>query len=132
MRFMEFLIFSSALTLVTCQANNTTTILETAATTPLNTSAITVLVLSTFDPNNKPMTVNFDGKSVTHADMRHGFTFEIVLGVVNDDLHFKYGNGVSAHEGCGLTFKGRFWYFGGYGKSFKRQVSLKETVHSTY
>ena len=77
MRFMEFLIFSSALTLVTCQANDTTTILETAATTPLNTSAITVLVLSTFDPNNKPMTVNFDGKSVTHADVIHETWFHL-------------------------------------------------------
>ena len=77
MRFMEFLIFSSALTLVTCQANNTATILETAETTPSNTSANTVLVLSTFDPNNKPMTVNFDGKSVTHPDFIHEIWFDL-------------------------------------------------------
>ena len=62
MRFLEFLIFSPILTLVTSQVNNTVTN-SIASPTPLHAPANNVLVLSTFDPNSKPLTVNFDGKS---------------------------------------------------------------------
>ena len=44
------------------------------------------------------------------------------LGNVNDDLDFQYGEGTKASWGCGTTFKGEFWYFGGTGDGF-RQVN---------
>ena len=77
MTFLEFLIISPILTLVTCQVNNTVTN-SIASTTPLHAPANNVLVLSTFDPNNKPLTVNFDGKS----EMNHMvLPFEIFQGL---------------------------------------------------
>ena len=130
MRFLEFLIISPILTLVTCQVNNTVTNSK-SSTRPLHAPANNVLVLSTFDPNNKPLTVNFDGKSeMNHMVLVNRFTIQDILGAVNDDLDFKYGNGVAAHVGCGLTFKGQFWYFGGYGKVFNRQVIVKGIIYS--
>ena len=32
---------------------------------------------------------------------------------MNDDLNFEYGYGAVAHNGCGATLFGEFWYFGG-------------------
>ena len=43
-----------------------------------------------------------------------------ILGNLNEDLSFGYGNGAEAAFGCGATLKGEFWYFGGY--DLKRQV----------
>ena len=45
-------------------------------------------------------------------------------GVVNDDLDFNYGSGVSAKYGCGVTLHGRFWYLGGDGSTYNRQVNI--------
>ena len=46
-----------------------------------------------------------------------------VSGVVNDDLDFTYGSGVSLYRGCGVALQGRMWYLGGFGAR-KRQVRL--------
>ena len=53
------------------------------------------------------MIVDFDGKN----------TFEVnyvifILGNVNEDLNFEYGEGATALGGCGATLFGEFWYFG--------------------
>ena len=45
-------------------------------------------------------------------------------GVVNDDLNFNYGYGVSAYGGCGVTINGQFWYLGGQGSTYTRQVTI--------
>ena len=45
-------------------------------------------------------------------------------GVVNNDLDLNYGSGVSPTAGCGVTLRGQFWYFGGSGSQYKRQVSF--------
>ena len=42
---------------------------------------------------------------------------------MNDDLDFSYGNGVSPKEGCGVTLRGQFWYLGGTGSEYRRQVN---------
>ena len=49
--------------------------------------------------------------------------FEITSsGNVNDDLDFEYGDGTTVAYGCGATFMGEFWYFGGDGAANNRQV----------
>ena len=45
-------------------------------------------------------------------------------GVVNNDLDFNYGSGVSAHSGCGVTLRGQFWYLGGHPSTYYRQVNI--------
>ena len=35
---------------------------------------------------------------------------------MNDGLDFEYGEGAKAYRGCGVTFRGEFWYFGGGGQ----------------
>jgi len=85
----------------------TSTPAVTTATVPATTTSPTgnaVLVLSTFNSNNKPFIVDFNGN-------------------VNEDLSFQYGDGTQAHYGCGATLKNIFWYFGGSGSN-KRQVKL--------
>ena len=37
----------------------------------------------------------------------------MISGDVNDDLNFEFGDGAVAHNGCGATLFGEFWYFGG-------------------
>ena len=44
-------------------------------------------------------------------------------GNVNEELNFEFGEGATVYEGCGATFMGEFWYFGGYDLANKRQVS---------
>ena len=38
----------------------------------------------------------------------------MVLGNINQNLAFEYGDGAIAHYGCGVTLNGEFLYFGGY------------------
>ena len=63
-----------------------------------------------------------------------GFFCEIhfILGNVNEDLAFEYGDGTETHYGCGATLQNEFWYFGGYNQ--KRQVSLIKVtkLHNTF
>ena len=40
--------------------------------------------------------------------------YEIILGKVNDDIEFTYGEETATYYGCGATLRGEFWYFGGY------------------
>ena len=52
----------------------------------------------------------------------------MISGDVNDDLNFEFGDGAVAHNGCGATLFGEFWYFGGgtgstSANSQKRRVS---------
>ena len=47
-----------------------------------------------------------------------------VSGVVNDDLDFTYGSGVSLRYGCAVTLQGRMLYLGG-GEAHERQVRFK-------
>ena len=58
----------------------------------------------------------------------HIYTFS---GVVNDDLDFNYGSGVSAHSGCGVTLRGQFWYLGGDGSMYNRQVNINAYLFQT-
>jgi len=57
-------------------------------------STNSVLVLSTYNQNNIPLIIGQDGSS-------------------NNALNFEYGDEVVAHNGCGATLFGQFWYFGG-------------------
>ena len=45
-------------------------------------------------------------------------------GVVNDDLDFTYGSGVSLKSGCAVTLRGRMLYLGGR-EAHERQVRFK-------
>ena len=47
-----------------------------------------------------------------------------VSGVVNDDLDFTYGSGVSLRNGCAVTLQGRMLYLGGLG-DYTRQVRFE-------
>ena len=49
------------------------------------------------------------------------YFYFVSLGNVNNDLTFEYGEGTSTYGGCGVTFLGEFWYFGG--ESYRRQVN---------
>ena len=82
----------------------TTTSLPETTTSP---TANAVLVLSTRDATNKPMIVDFDGKNTLKVNY-----VIFILGNVNEDLNFEYGDGASAYLGCGATLFGEFWYFG--------------------
>ena len=42
---------------------------------------------------------------------------------MNEDLNFEYGEGATAAFGCGVVFKGEYFYFGGTAYEV-RQVSL--------
>ena len=56
--------------------------------------------------NNKPMVVDFEGR-------------------VNRDVFIDMGEFNELHWGCGTTFYGEFWYFGGdYRDQHERQVSF--------
>ena len=48
-----------------------------------------------------------------------------VSGAVNDDIDFSYGSGIQ--EGCGVTLRDQFWYFGGVGQ-YIRQVSFEVII----
>ena len=74
-----------------------------AVTTTTASPATSVLVLSTANSANKPMIVDFNGN-------------------VNEDLNFEYGEEVTVYDGCGASFMGEFWYFGGDGAANNRQV----------
>ena len=45
-------------------------------------------------------------------------------GVVNDDLDFTYGSGVSLKHGCAVALKGLMWYLGGE-YAHERQVRFE-------
>ena len=48
---------------------------------------------------------------------------------MNGDLNFEYGEGADARYGCGVFFKGEYFYFGGSnGSGTIRQVS--SSLHS--
>ena len=82
----------------------TTTSLPETTTSP---TANAVLVLSTQNGANKPMIVDFDGKNTLKVNY-----VIFILGNVNEDLKFEYGEGATALYGCGATLFGEFWYFG--------------------
>ena len=44
------------------------------------------------------------------------------LGNVDDYLNFEFEKGTEVVDGCGVTFAGEFWYFGGWYN--ERQVSF--------
>ena len=52
--------------------------------------------------------------------------YETIVGKVNDDIDFTYGEETSTYYGCGATLRGEFWYFGGYNGRVNtlRQVSF--------
>ena len=50
--------------------------------------------------------------------------FQNYSGLVDGNLNFDYGDGVSLVSGCGLTLRGQMWYFGGK-QAYTRQVSSK-------
>ena len=60
--------------------------------------------------------------------LNHIYTFS---GVVNDNLDFKYGSGVSLDRGCGVTLRGQFWYFGGKGSEYEHQVNINAYLFLT-
>ena len=50
--------------------------------------------------------------------------FQNYSGLVEGNLEFDLGTDVSLNLGCGITFRGQMWYFGGDGV-YKRQVCSK-------
>ena len=50
-----------------------------------------------------------------------------VSGAVNDDIDFSYKSELYFFQGCGVTLRDQFWYFGGYNK-YKRQVSFNYII----
>ena len=55
-----------------------------------------------------------------------------VSGVVNDDLDFTYGSGVSLNTGCAVTLQGRMFYLGGSNSlGHTRQVRFKAILQIT-
>ena len=68
-----------------------------------------VLVLSTYDSNNKPFIVDFNGKYFVFY-MNVDFIYS---GNVNEDLNFEYGEEIKVVKGCGALLRNVFWYFGG-------------------
>ena len=51
------------------------------------------------------------------------------LGNFNKDLFIEMGEFTELHWGCGATFYGEFWYFGGdYRDKHERQVSFFKSV----
>ena len=50
--------------------------------------------------------------------------FQNYSGLVDGNLEFDYGSGVSLKLGCGITLHGQMLYLGGSGDD-KRQVSTK-------
>ena len=48
------------------------------------------------------------------------------LGNINEDISFEYGEGSTAYYGCGVVFKGEYFYFGGEGSANNRQVSTSK------
>ena len=77
-------------------------------------------------PKKLEMVLNGSGKrgQKTHA---HTLIWTIPLlqndsGLVDGDLDFD--SQVSLARGCGLSFRGQMWYFGGEGV-YRRQVSSK-------
>ena len=84
------------------QTKNATGITATT-TRPPAVPAVFVLTKT----NNKPMVVDFEGR-------------------VNRDVFIDMGEFSELHWGCGTTFYGEFWYFGGdYRDQHERQVSLE-------
>ena len=61
------------------------------------------------------MVIRSTGKN-NHDSWAMSYIQEIFMrdsGDVNDDLNFEFGDGTVAHNGCGATLFGEFWYFGG-------------------
>ena len=97
----------------------TTTSTSTTTTTSISTTRNAVLVLGTYDSNNKPFIVDFNGKFLI---IFSNINFHC-SGNINEDLDFEYGDDTVAHFGCGATLQNVFWYFGGYiYPDFKRPV----------
>ena len=48
--------------------------------------------------------------------------YQYSSGNVNEDVNFEYGEGTTAAYGCGVVFKGEYFYFGGNGAANVRQV----------
>ena len=49
----------------------------------------------------------------------------IFSGIVNDDLDFNYESGLDIKEGCGVTLRGQFWYFGNQNKPRQASFEIK-------
>ena len=50
-------------------------------------------------------------------------------GNVNEDLTFEYGDGTHAFQGCGVTLKDQFWYFGGGTSTASNYVRIVEHLN---
>ena len=101
----------------------------TTATVPTTTTSPTgnaILVLSNYYSDNKPFIVDFNG--YYHILIRQ---FKFILGNINEDLAFEYGDRTSVTRGCAATLKNEFWYFGGQGGSYgekDRQVRFQNHI----
>ena len=82
----------------TTPATTTTTI----AKTTVSTANKSILVLSTYKPENVPIVIQPDG-------------------AVLDDIDFSYGTFSEAYHSCSLTYQNRMLIFGGH--DHKRQIS---------
>ena len=47
-------------------------------------------------------------------------------------MDFEYGDGTGAKFGCGATLHNVFWYFGGKGSSYNRQVKFQKHLSDIY
>ena len=55
----------------------------------------------------------------------------MISGDVNDNMNFEFGDGAVAHNGCGATLFGDFWYFGG-GTGSTSANSQKRKVKNSF
>ena len=49
-----------------------------------------------------------------------------LLGKINEDFNFEYGEGATADHGCGVVFRGEYLYFGGSGANNRQVSSTRE------
>ena len=74
-----------------------------------------VLLLSTYSSFNKPMIIDFNGRYGVFGNTAYdGSVSKNFLGNFDDNLNFEYGKDTEIVDGCGVTFLGEFWYFGGF------------------
>ena len=53
-------------------------------------------------------------------------------GNVNYEIDFEFGAGTGMTNGCGVSFKGEFWYFGGRGWDRNGRNGFNAQVHLLY
>ena len=94
----------------TTTTGTTTPATTTAGTfsTTISTETKAVLILST----NRPLLIDFEGEREQFSDFWEICEIKF-LGNIQNVSEFRYGLDTSVVDGCGVTFRGEFYYFGG-------------------